>query len=948
VLWLIRHFLLGHVRSFPLRAAVQVLAIGVGVALGFAVHLINTSALAEFSAAVRQTGGTADAAIVGPREGFDDALFERVATDPAVVLANPQLAVDVVIAEPARLRGKTLNVVGVDALRAAGFGAQWIGAADGPASTARLAPLDDGLYLSPAARKTLDLAPGDSIVAQLAGRTQRLTVAGTLPAAPAGLAVAAMDIGFAQWRLDALGKLTRIELKLATPATTAADLRAAALRWQLPAGVFVEPADDAATRVSNLSRAYRVNLNVLALVALFTGSFLVYSLQTQSVLARRPQLAFLRMAGATQSQVLALLLIEAALVGAVGGVLGVAAGAGLAAGALRLLGGDLGGGYFAGSTPALALDTATAAGFALLGAAAAIAGGAKPALRAARDAPATALKSGSGLDAEVQSGAYGSLSAALFSLVSLRFSRRQAVASKPVFPEKHPVPHPLPLSRGGGGGISRSDSVVPPKRQTPASIWLRGVNNPHSPSATTLGIALLLIAIALLFAPSIDGIPLAAYASIALMLVAAIALKPALAPWVVRPLAVWVDARPTRQTSLGRAAWHTSSWLAVTRLAAAPRFASIGAAGIVASFALMVAMATMVSSFRGSVDAWLTRVLPADLYARAAFATGTSARFSERDVQAMRAHPGVARAEFLRSQRISVDPARAPVVLIMRELPPPAEVPSVLPLVGSVASAVARGDNAAPLVWISEAMALLYELAPGAGFDLPLAGRAVPVTVAGVWRDYARQSGAIVIDTKTFDALVPSSAAAPTDAAPTDAALWLVPGARAADVMRELRAQLDTRTAEFAEPGEIRALSLRIFDRSFAVTYVLELAAIAIGLTGIAATFSAQAIVRRREFGMLRHLGVTRTQILGLLALEGLLVTLLAIVVGLVAGLAIAGVLIAIVNPQSFHWTMEFRFPVLLVGGLIVALLAAAALTALIAGRRAVAGEAVLAVREDW
>ena len=169
-----------------------------------------------------------------------------------------------------------------------------------------------------------------------------------------------------------------------------------------------------------------------------------------------------------------------------------------------------------------------------------------------------------------------------------------------------------------------------------------------------------------------------------------------------------------------------------------------------------------------------------------------------------------------------------------------------------------------------------------------------------------------------------------------------------AQVIRDLQGQIETRSAEFVETGEIRAISLHIFDRSFAVTYVLEIAAIVIGLVGIAATFSAQAIARTREFGMLRHLGVTRGQILGLLAIEGLLVTALAIAIGLTTGLAVAWVLVEIVNPQSFHWTMDFRLPLGLVLGLVAALLAAAAATALIAGRRAVSGDAILAVREDW
>jgi putative ABC transport system permease protein len=242
---------------------------------------------------------------------------------------------------------------------------------------------------------------------------------------------------------------------------------------------------------------------------------------------------------------------------------------------------------------------------------------------------------------------------------------------------------------------------------------------------------------------------------------------------------------------------------------------------------------------------------------------------------------------------------------------------------------------------VSEAIVDIYGARVGGEITLPIAGQARQFIVAGVWRDYARQFGAVIIDVVDYTRLAGA-------AAPTEAALWLAPGASAAEVIADLQPTMQLKSAEFASTGEIRAISLRIFDRSFAVTYVLEIAAIVIGLTGIAATFSAQAIVRIREFGMLRHLGVTRRQILALLAIEGLLVTGLAIVIGLASGLAIAWILVDRVNPQSFHWTMDFRVPLGLVAGLIAALLAAAALTALAAGRRAVAPDAVLAVRADW
>jgi putative ABC transport system permease protein len=266
-----------------------------------------------------------------------------------------------------------------------------------------------------------------------------------------------------------------------------------------------------------------------------------------------------------------------------------------------------------------------------------------------------------------------------------------------------------------------------------------------------------------------------------------------------------------------------------------------------------------------------------------------------------------------------------------------------LPLTGS---ALPWGGGEVPPAWVSEAMVEIYGARVGSTLTLPLTrvdGTAVaqPFVVSGVWRDYARQTGAVMIDTGDYERITGQPAR-------TEVALWLKPGASPSNVMQELQRALDVKTAEFAETGEIRAISLRIFDRSFAVTYVLEVVAIVIGLVGIGATFSAQAIVRTKEFGVLRHVGVTRGQVLALLAIEGLLITLLAIVLGLAAGLAVAWILVEVVNPQSFFWTMDFRLPWALVLALIGALLMAATLTALVAGRRAVSGEAILAVREDW
>jgi putative ABC transport system permease protein len=168
-----------------------------------------------------------------------------------------------------------------------------------------------------------------------------------------------------------------------------------------------------------------------------------------------------------------------------------------------------------------------------------------------------------------------------------------------------------------------------------------------------------------------------------------------------------------------------------------------------------------------------------------------------------------------------------------------------------------------------------------------------------------------------------------------------------------LARDIETRLAgganiEISGPEEIREVSLKIFDRTFAVTYALEAVAVVIGLFGLSSSFGALVLARRREFGVLRHIGMTRRQIGAMLAGEGLLVSALGLGVGLALGWLISLVLIDVVNPQSFHWGMELHVPWRLLAEFVAIMLALATLTAVASGRQAMSGEAIRSVKEDW
>ena len=151
-----------------------------------------------------------------------------------------------------------------------------------------------------------------------------------------------------------------------------------------------------------------------------------------------------------------------------------------------------------------------------------------------------------------------------------------------------------------------------------------------------------------------------------------------------------------------------------------------------------------------------------------------------------------------------------------------------------------------------------------------------------------------------------------------------------------------------ATPGEIRALSLRIFDRTFAVTYALLAAAVIIGLVGLSSSFGALVLARRREFGMLRHLGMTRRQIAAMLATEGLAVSGIGLGVGLALGFVMSLILVHVVNRQSFHWGMALHVPWVSLAALAFVLLVLAMATTIGSARGAMSDDVIRAVKDDW
>ncbi len=439
---------------------------------------------------------------------------------------------------------------------------------------------------------------------------------------------------------------------------------------------------------------------------------------------------------------------------------------------------------------------------------------------------------------------------------------------------------------------------------------------------------LAVFAAALLLVPAIDGLPLAAYLAIAMLLMSGVAAT----PWVIRIASRLLHGAVMRNGNHSPAFMTLAAW----RLSQASASSAGIVSGAVAAVSLTVAMVVMVASFRDSVSRWLDQILPADLYASALSRPGGGA-FPPDLGERIRAIKGVDRVELQVQQPVVIRPDRPEVLIMARALSaadPAREVPLTGPMIWSAGSG--------PIVFVSESMADLYGWRPGQSHSLVLGSSSVELRVVGVFRDYGRQHGSIIMDIDDYGRLT-------GDRRRTALGIWLNPSAGSDVILEELRSIPELREQRFTSAADLRALSLQIFDRSFLLTYVLELAALLVAIFSVAAGFAGQAMLRRKEFALLSHLGMSAMQRHAAIATEAIMLLAVGVMWGSLLGLLMSQILIHHVNPQSFHWTMDTTVPLVAITWLAISVVLIGVGAALLATVRGLAERSLSGcLREDW
>lgn len=347
--------------------------------------------------------------------------------------------------------------------------------------------------------------------------------------------------------------------------------------------------------------------------------------------------------------------------------------------------------------------------------------------------------------------------------------------------------------------------------------------------------------------------------------------------------------------------------LAHANLSAAASRLAVSVAALVVSLAMLAAVAIMVGSFRDTVAYWVGQTLQADLFVSAAgrgpVGAGSLAGISEATEQRLAAHPAVVAVDGFRTVDLPYGPDGDLVLLGAGRFEVMAERGGLLfkdPDDGRPALREAIGADA---VVVSESFALKHGAAAGDRIELDTPRGPRPFRVAGVYYDYSSDRGLVVMDVATFARHYRAQR-------PSGLTLYLDPGADPDAVREELLAGAGVDHQLFINTNTaLRAVVLRIFDATFAITYALEAIAIAVAIMGVAATLLTLALERRRELAMLRLVGAGRRQIRRMVVIEAAMIGIVSQGAGLAVGIVLSLILIYVINVQSFGWTIQFHLP---------------------------------------
>jgi putative ABC transport system permease protein len=366
---------------------------------------------------------------------------------------------------------------------------------------------------------------------------------------------------------------------------------------------------------------------------------------------------------------------------------------------------------------------------------------------------------------------------------------------------------------------------------------------------------------------------------------------------------------------------------------------SVAIASLMVAISVTIGVGIMVGSFRQTVISWLDQSLIADIYVASPGnnSNRTDTAFAPEVVEPFAQHPGVADITRFRNQQVQT--TAGPVLLVAVDRAD--RFRNQMPLELKQASAEPLRDFDAGAVFISEPLAYRAGLGVGDVLRLPTEQGEQAFPIAAVYYDYTTDRGVIRMEYDTYRTYW-------DDPAISSFAIYAAPGVDVDQLVADLREQAaGGRELAINSNQGIKTDTLVVFDRTFAITSVLQMLATIVAFIGVLSALMALQLERARELAMLRANGLTPRQVWGVVLSQTSLMGLTAGLLAMPVGVVLALVLVFVINRRSFGWTLNLSIdPLLLVQALLVAV-AAALLAGIYPALRMGRTNPALALREE-
>lgn len=823
----------------PVRTALTVLAVALGVGVVVAIDMAGQAAAGSFHSSLETLAGRGGLSVTAIG-GIDQDVLGRLVRLPYPFRFSPRIEDFATI----NGHGEALPFIGLDLI---GEASQTLKRNPNDAA----AQLADGNPIYAGSR--LGLRAGQHVRLLINDRMYAFTVAGILAHREGELgrdnAIVA-DIGLAQEVTGKIGRLDSIGVTL--PPYGSRDRWQSVLRSDLPASFSIEPEGSQTDENRKMLSAFRWNLHVLSYIALVVGAFLIYNTIAISVVRRRSDIGVLRALGATRTLVRNGFLAEALFFGALGSTAGLAMGRVMAIGAVQLIGNTVQSLYVTSEAAAVQFTSAGVLIGLAVGMGVSVLAALAPAVEASQVAPVEAM------------------------------------------------------ARGREEYVIRVRS-----RQT---VWW--------------ALAALAAAAICSQMPAINRQPVFAYIAAALLVAGTSAAIPS--------IILFLDEATNR---LIEKILAVEALVALRSLRASLGRTSVMAGALAIAVAMTASVGIMVGSFRQTVWVWMNDQLQADFYLRPA-GSGAADQHPTIDPDIPNRIAKLPEVSAVDRFRVyAIDYQGLPASLGGGETDASETSPTQF-LPGEDEQAILKKLPTGDYTVVSEPFANKHHVHVGDHIKLGLAGKIHSFRVLGIYYDYSTERGYVILDRRTLLKYLPDPAA-------SNVGIYLKKGANAETARRAIDRIIGGRRVMVFTNSRLRAEAIKIFDRSFRITYALEAVAVFVAVIGIAGSLLALIIDRRREFALLRFLGAAREQVRSIILWEAGLLGALAIGIGLVLGLLLSLLLIFVINKQSFGWTIQFHLPVTLLALALGGVYAATVLAGLYPARTATRMNPIEAIHEE-